>query len=395
MEFMQDFYFTNQTIGQGLPVLAKNGAIAKQRLTEYISRLLLERGYTPLASPHIGNLELFERSGHYPYYKDSMFPLINKIINNHDTGIIEESYALKPMNCPFHIMAYDQLGVVSYKQLPIKFYEFGQVYRYEDSGALNGLMRVRSFTQDDGHLFCTQEQISPVVEECINLIKRVCRDFKLKLKVKVSIRDNDASGKYIGNPDSWNFAELTLCTISGDVFGQEYVVEKGGAAFYGPKIDFIATDSMSREWQLGTVQLDFNLPERFDLNYINSENQSVRPVLIHRALLGSLERFLGVLLENNSLPNFLQPFNMGVIWIGEDGAYLEQVCQELKRLEIYPSVIKSPKHLNEAMSQIYAKGITNIAVIGKREEAERKVTYNKYPFVFDQFLNAVKEAFQL
>jgi threonyl-tRNA synthetase len=393
---MQDFYFTNPTIGQGLPVLSKNGAIAKQRLQDYISRLLLDRGYTPLASPHIGNLGLFEKSGHYPYYKDSMFPVIQDL--PFDQGNIvpsPERYVLKPMNCPFHIMAYEQLGVVSYKQLPIKFYEFGQVYRNEDSGALNGLFRVRSFTQDDGHLFCSQDQISEVVGECLSLVQKVCEDFKLKLKVKVSIRDEDNSAKYIGDNETWNFSELSLCTICGDVFGQNYTVEKGGAAFYGPKIDFIATDSMNREWQLGTVQLDFNLPERFNLRYVNSSSETKRPVLIHRALLGSLERFLAVLLENDLLPDFLQPFNFGVVWIGEDEAYLDTVVTGLRRLQVYPTVVRNPKHISEGLLHCHLKGIKNIVIIGKREEAEHLVSWDKCPFTFEAFMYEVSRRFKL
>jgi threonyl-tRNA synthetase len=302
---------------------------------------------------------------------------------------------LKPMNCPFHIMAYEQMGVVSYKQLPIKFYEFGQVYRNEDSGALNGLFRVRSFTQDDGHLFCTSEQISPVVEECLTLIQRVCKDFKLNLSVKVSIRDEDNKEKYIGDNAVWNFAELSLCTICGDVFGQGYLVEKGGAAFYGPKIDFVAKDPFGREWQLGTVQLDFNLPERFNLRYVDNTSATKRPVLIHRALLGSLERFLGILLENELLSDYLQPFNMGIVWIGENEAYLDELVLSLRKLEIYPMVIRKPNHISEGLLSLYVKGISNIAVLGKREESERLVSFGKVPFTFDSFIHEMGRRFKL
>lgn len=393
---MQDFYFTNPTVGQGLPVLAKNGAIAKQRLQDYISRLLLERGYTPLASPHIGNLGLFEKSGHYPYYKDSMFPVIQDLpLDKGNFFSSQERYVLKPMNCPFHIMAYEQMGIVSYKQLPIKFYEFGQVYRNEDSGALNGLFRVRSFTQDDGHLFCMDDQIISVVEECLTLIQQVCKDFKLNLSVKVSIRDEDNKEKYIGNNKVWDFAELSLCTICGNVFGQGYIVEKGGAAFYGPKIDFVAKDSIGREWQLGTVQLDFNLPERFNLRYVDNTGATKRPVLIHRALLGSIERFLGILLENELLPLALQPFNMGVIWIGEDEASTDVFILRLKKIGIYPTFIRKPKHISEAMTQLYAKGITNICVIGKKEEQTGFVTYNKEMMSQERFFINMRAAFSL
>jgi len=393
---MSNLYFTDPLIGPGLPVLTKQGAIAKQRLMDYLSRLLLRRNYVPLASPHVGNLALFEKSGHYPYYKESMFPLIQRLKNDGSFAQVEESHVLKPMNCPFHIMAYDKLGVVSYKELPVKFYEFGQVYRYEDSGALNGLFRIRSFTQDDGHLFCTQEQIGEVVHECIDLVQEVCQAFGLKVEVKVSLRDEEKKAeKYIGEDGKWNFAELTLLLICGDKFKNKFQTDHGGAAFYGPKIDFIARDNLNREWQLGTVQLDFNLPERFDLNYINDKGEKVRPVLIHRALLGSLERFLGVLVENECMHPYLQPFNMGVIWIGKEEACLNSVVELLHEANVYPTVIKQPKHINEAMTQLYQKDITNIVVIGKREETDDTVTFNKVSYSTQSFLALVKAAFKL
>lgn len=391
---MKNLYFTNPLIGAGLPVLTKHGAMAKQRLIDYVSRLLLARNYTPLASPAIGNAALFEKSGHYPYYKESMFPLIQRLKNDGSLAQVAEEFVLKPMNCPFHIMAYDDLGIVSYKELPVKFYEFGQVYRYEDSGALNGLYRVRSFTQDDGHLFCMESQIEEVVMECVNLISSICADFKLKLSVKLSIRDLEGKQeKYIGQAESWSVSEKALLDICKAAFGLDYMVDKGGAAFYGPKIDFVAKDSSGREWQLGTVQLDFNLPERFELRYINDKGENVRPVLVHRALLGSLERFLGVLAENNLVPLHLQPFNMGVVWIGNDESYLHRVVDGLKELQIYPSVVKKPKHLNEGMAQLYNKDISNIVVIGKREEEDDMVSYNKAPYSFDAFLRYVSLEF--
>jgi threonyl-tRNA synthetase len=357
---------------------------------------LLDRGYTPLASPHIGDVGLFEKSGHYPYYKESMFPLIQDLPFDQGNYVpTPEQYVLKPMNCPFHIMAYEQLGVVSYKNLPVKFYEFGQVYRNEDSGALNGLFRVRSFTQDDGHLFCSPDQISQVVSECIALIQRVCNDFKLTLKVKVSVRDKSNTSKYIGEDSVWNFAEMSLIMICGDEFPNNYEVVEGEAAFYGPKIDFVAKDSSGRDWQLGTVQLDFNLPERFNLRYVNSDGQTKRPVMIHRALLGSLERFLGILLENELLPYYLQPFNMGIVWIGEDEAYVDVLVASLRKLEVYPTVIRKPNHISEGLLNLHLKGITNIAVIGKREEAEKTVSYNKLSYPVDAYLAQVKSQFSL
>lgn len=391
---MKNFYFTDPLIGQGLPVLTKNGAIAKKRLADYIEKLLLERNYTPLATPHIGNLALFEKSGHYPYYKDSMYPLIQTLKKDGSFAQVEESLALKPMNCPFHIMAYKDMGVVSYKELPVKFYEFGQVYRNEDSGALNGLLRLRSFTQDDGHLFCTMSQIHEIMEECIVLVRTICDKFGLKVVAKYSKR-GDNTEKYIGPVDNWGAAEDILRSVCFKNFGDDYQTDVGGAAFYGPKIDFVAKDKLNREWQLGTIQLDFNLPERFDLQFVDSDGSRQQPVLIHRALLGSLERFLAILLENDCLHLHLQPFNMGVIWIGEHAPYYKDLVNWIKLRGIYPTVIEQPKHLSEAMSQLYNKGISNIVIIGKKEETHRMVNFNKQDYAPHAFLEHISNTFTL
>jgi threonyl-tRNA synthetase len=394
---MKDFYFTNSAIGAGLPILTKNGAIAKQRLMDYIGRLLLERNYTPLATPHIAHLSLFSKSGHYPYYKDSMFPEICDYRTEKSGNIVAESFVLKPMNCPFHIMAYENYGAVSYRDLPIKFYEFGQVYRYEDSGALNGLYRLRSFTQDDGHLFCHMGQIRDIMSECISLVQLICAKFGLKVSVKYSRRDleNNEATKYVGDIASWASAQDVLKSVCYEHFKEDYVVDTGGAAFYGPKIDFVAKDKLNREWQLGTIQLDFNLPERFELSYIDNDGSKQVPVLIHRALLGSLERFLGILVENDLMIPYLQPFNMGVIWIGEDKDYLDECINRLKMNGIYPTVIDHPAHLNEGMVKLYAKDIKNIAIIGKREEAKNMINFNKKNLSVFDFAEDMKNMFSI
>jgi len=358
----------------------------------------LKLNYIPLASPHIGNLALFEQSGHYPFYKDSMFPIINKIKDGGDTGIVEESLVLKPMNCPFHIMAYDNLGVVSYKDLPVKFYEFGQVYRDEDSGALNGLFRVRSFTQDDGHLFCSMNQIREVINECVKLVKLICDKFELKLSVKYSKRNLDNKDKYVGPVDNWGASEDILKSICFENFNEDYTVDVGGAAFYGPKIDFVAKDKLNREWQLGTIQLDFNLPERFNLSYIDDTGNKQVPVLIHRALLGSLERFLGILLENDLLPLYLQPFNIGIIWIGDKKEYLNDCISVCYANKIYPTVIDHPSNIKDAMKKLYAKDITNIVIIGKKEEEHRMINFNKVDYYmggFCGFEEVIEDMFSL
>jgi len=390
----KNFYFTDPLIGQGLPVLTKNGAIAKKRLADYIEKLLLERNYTPLATPHIGNLALFEKSGHYPYYKESMFPLIYEHVKDGQPNPYDR-FVLKPMNCPFHIMAYKDMGVVSYKELPVKFYEFGQVYRNEDSGALNGLLRLRSFTQDDGHLFCMMNQIHEVMEECIVLVRIICEKFGLKVVAKYSKR-GDNKEKYIGDGASWGAAEDVMRSVCYKNFGDDYQMDVGGAAFYGPKIDFAAKDAMGREWQLGTIQLDFNLPKRFDLHFIDNDGSQQVPVLIHRALLGSLERFLAILLENDCLHEHLQPFNMGMIWIGGGKDYFDLIVSESKRrVHVYPTIIEMPNNLKEAMAKLFSKGISNIVIIGKKEEEAQTVNFNKTAFSHEEYFDHASRKFTL
>ena len=389
------FYFTHPTIGSGLPVLTKNGAIAKQRLIDYISRLLLERNYFPLATPHIANLAVFEKSGHYPYYKDSMFPLIQFLKQDGSLAQVEESLVLKPMNCPFHILAYEDMGIVSYKELPVKFYEFGQVYRNEDSGALNGLFRARSFTQDDGHIFCMMNQIRDVIGECVELVKLICDKFQLKLSVKYSKRDPANKDKYVGPIDNWGASEDILKSVCYEHFKDDYVEDIGGAAFYGPKIDFVAKDKMNREWQLGTIQLDFNLPELFDISYVDMDGIKKTPVLIHRALLGSLERFLAILIENELVHDYLQPFNMGVVWIGEKKTYIDHCLDIIRGNQVYPTVIEHPANLKDAMKKLYAKDITNIAIIGKKEEKNQTVNINKIDISFVGFEYGIRKMFTL
>jgi threonyl-tRNA synthetase len=379
-------YIQSEEVGKGLPILNKTGAIAKQRLIEYISHLLLERGYIPTSSPHVGNLSLFETSGHYPYYKDSMFPIIESEA---------ERLVLKPMNCPFHITHYKELGNVSYRDLPVKLYEFGQVYRNEDSGALNGLFRCRAFTQDDGHIFCSMMQIPEVVDECVALIKQICDRVGFSLSVKLSVRDN-ASQKYVGTDENWAVSEDVLKAMCIHHFEQKYETEIGGAAFYGPKIDFIAKDSLGRQWQLGTIQLDFNLPTRFNLKYINNDNSEAVPVLIHRALLGSIERFLAVLSETN-IPNWLNPFNVGIVDIARNDAknYLFILKSMLHKNAIYPTMIDHPDNLAGTIKKLHNNGISEIIIVGDKELKTNSYTVNNTNYPMDDFYGVWMKQFQL
>lgn len=369
---INDLYFTDPLIGEGLPVLTKYGAMAKSRLIEILTAVLLKKKYVPIASPHISNSSLFTTSGHYPYYKDSMFPAMQ-----HTEGDSYNPILLKPMNCPFHILAYRQMGVVSYRDLPVKFFEFGQVYRDESSGSLNGLFRVKSFVQDDGHIFCKLDDIPAMVDENIRMIKAVLELFDMTCSMKISIRGKESS-KYIGTEAAWDYAENALRNAIPAELGPP-PTDIGGAAFYGPKIDFIALDKMGREWQLGTIQLDFALPERFKLKYISGQGKEEMPVIIHRALLGSIERFLAVLTESGGLPDFLNPFNFGIVYLSPDQGddyYLDGVVNMFNDYSVYPTVNYRPKNLSGAIRDLNRKGINNICVIGRAEVAGRSLMIN-------------------
>lgn len=379
---MSKLFFSNDLIGAGLPVLNKHGAIAKNRLMQCIGDMLLARNYFPISSPHVAKSNLFEVSGHYPYYSESMFaPIAGE----------NEKFLLKPMNCPFHILAYSDMGIISYADLPLKIYEFGQVYRNEDSGALNGLFRCRSFTQDDGHIFCTVDQIKEVVVECMKLVSQIAEIFNLVLKVKVSTRSHDS--KYIGDDDYWTISEEMLKQICHDMYSGNFNEDIGGAAFYGPKIDFIAIDGNKREWQLGTVQLDFNLPERFNLKYVASNGSSDTPVLIHRALLGSIERFLAILEANDKIPNWLNPYNLAVVNLSSNKEYADKVYRAMPG---YPSIIHNPANLSGAIKWLKSvKNIHNIAVIGNREVTNQSVTYNNKEYKIFDLLTVLGQEFSI
>ncbi|HBJ60582.1 MAG TPA: threonine--tRNA ligase, partial [Opitutae bacterium] len=304
-------FHIDEMVGQGLVLWKPNGAIIRQELESFISSELAKQGYSQVYTPHIGKLDLYRTSGHFPYYQDSQYPPIihrdcltnlanegcscSELSNQLEEGEID-GYLLKPMNCPMHIRIF-RSEQRSYRDLPIRLAEFGTVYRWEQSGELNGMTRVRGFTQDDAHLFIREDQLQEEIQGCLGLVKLVFSVLGMKdYRVRVSLRDPQ-SDKYVGNPESWNKAENALrqAVKSLDV---DYQEEIGEAAFYGPKIDFVVKDVIGREWQLGTVQVDYNLPERFDLSYVGSDNQNHRPVMIHRAPFGSMERFCGVLIEH-------------------------------------------------------------------------------------------------
>jgi threonyl-tRNA synthetase len=306
-----DLFTISPIVGSGLILWQPKGAIIRGVLENFVKAELRERGYLPVYTPHIGRVELYEISGHYPYYKDSQFAPIQMEQ--------DEQYLLKPMNCPHHVMIY-KAKPRSYRELPLRLAEFGMVYRYEKSGELSGMTRVRGFCQDDAHIFCTDEQVADEFKGCIEMTRFVLDCLGLEnYRVRLGFRD-PTSDKYVGDAANWERAQKALVDVCQGL-GIEFTEEPGEAAFYGPKADFVVSDCIGREWQLGTVQLDYNLPseERFDLEYVGADNTPHRPVMIHRAPLGSMERFMGVLIEHfaGAFPLWLAPEQVRIVTVSE------------------------------------------------------------------------------
>lgn len=378
-----NLFTIDDAVGQGLVLWKPAGAIVRQELTDFISDELRKAGYGIVYTPHIGKLDLFRTSGHFPYYKESQFAAIperDQLDEAIEAGITTADYAgkldtgemdgfmLRPMNCPMHIKIFDSERH-SYRDLPVRLAEFGTVYRWEQSGELNGMTRVRGFTQDDAHIFCTEEQLADEIRGCLALIKTVFHTLDMAdYRVRVSLRDPDSS-KYVGEPESWDKAEAALRDAVKEL-GVPYVEEPGEAAFYGPKIDFVIKDVLGREWQLGTVQVDYNLPERFDLSYIGSDNKPHRPVMIHRAPFGSLERFTGVLIEHfgGNFPTWLAPEQVRLISMNEDCLpFVEALDAKLRAAKIRTSIDKTGNKIGAKIRHAELDKVPHMAVIGKRE----------------------------
>ena len=319
-----ELFTFSQEVGPGLPLWLPKGAVLRDALADFLKKEQLRRGYQPVVTPHIGRLDLYRRSGHYPYYRESQFP---PMLESE-----EEGFLLKPMNCPHHIKIYDDKPH-SYRELPVRLAEFGTVYRYEQSGELGGLTRVRGFTQDDAHIFCTPEQVKEEFKNAIDLTLTVFGALGFREFIaQISLRDPENREKYVGSDAQWDQAEQAIRDAVAETTLTAVEVE-GEAAFYGPKLDFMVKDALGREWQLGTVQLDYNLPERFDLSYVGEDNQKHRPVMIHRAPFGSLERFIGVLIEHcgGNFPTWLAPVQVQVLPVGQDfDAYASYVVEKLR-----------------------------------------------------------------
>jgi threonyl-tRNA synthetase len=400
-------------VGQGLILWKPKGAIVRQELQNFISEHLRRQGYQQVFTPHIGRLGLYKTSGHYPYYRESQFPpLIDRefyeklaqencgcaqLANLMEKGDID-GYLLKPMNCPMHIRIFAS-EQRSYREMPVRLAEFGTVYRWEKSGELGGMTRVRGFTQDDAHLFCTEDQVAAEVQGCLELVKIILGTLGMKdYRVRVGLRDPDSS-KYVGAPEQWNRAE-EACVAAAQTLGVPFTKEPGEAAFYGPKIDFVVKDVIGREWQLGTVQVDYQLPQRFDLSYVGPDNAPHRPVMIHRAPFGSMERFIGVLIEHfaGAFPLWLSPVQVAVLSISEKtNPYAQEVTQRLKAAGLRVEANPGSEKIGAKIRTATLDKVPYMLVLGEKEQqggvvaVRHRTEGDKGQMAVEGFINKVKE----
>jgi threonyl-tRNA synthetase len=359
----------SQKVGQGLPLWLPKGAALRERLENFLKKAQRKAGYEQVITPHIGNKELYVTSGHYEKYGADSFQAIK-------TPDPNEEFLLKPMNCPHHCEIYKSKPR-SYKDLPARFAEFGTVYRYEQSGELHGLTRVRGFTQDDAHIFCTQEQVKEEFKKVIDLVLYIFKtlDFK-NFKAQVSLRDPNNPTKYIGSDENWEKAENAIIEAAAEK-GLPTVVEYGEAAFYGPKLDFMVQDALEREWQLGTIQVDYNLPERFELEYTGADNQKHRPVMIHRAPFGSMERFVAVLLEHcaGDFPLWLTTDQVAILPISEKyNEYAANVLELLNNSDIRGFVDDRNEKIGKKIREAEMKKIPFMLVVGEKEAENNELS---------------------
>ncbi len=367
-----ELFTFSQKVGQGLPLWLPKGARLRERLEAFLKKVQVKYGYEPVITPHIGNKELYVTSGHYAKYgKDSFQPI--------HTPAEGEEFLLKPMNCPHHCEIY-KAKPRSYKDLPIRFAEFGTVYRYEQSGELHGLTRVRGFTQDDAHLFCRPDQLKNEFKKVIDIILYIFKTLDFKdFVTQVSLRDPENSEKYIGSDENWEKAESAIIEACQEK-GIQYVVETGEAAFYGPKLDFMVRDALGRKWQLGTIQVDYNLPERFELEYIGSDNMRHRPVMIHRAPFGSMERFVAVLIEHTAgkFPLWLTPEQVAILPVSEKyNDYAKNVLNFLNNSDIRAVIDDRNEKIGKKIRDNELKRIPYLLVVGEKEAESQTVSVRK------------------
>jgi len=364
-----ELFLITPAVGGGLPIWLPKGATIRRILEDFLRKEQIRRGYVEVITPHIGNLELYKTSGHYPYYKDSQYPPMK---------VEDEEYILKPMNCPHHHQIYLSKPR-SYKDLPLRLFEFGTVYRYEQSGELTGLTRVRGFTQDDAHIYCTVEQLKDEIKGVVDLMQFFFGLFKLEFTTRLSFRDEDTS-KYGGNLELWDRAQREIKEVADEI-NLEYTIAEGEAAFYGPKIDFIVKDAIGRKWQLGTVQVDYVMPERFQLEYIGSDNQPHRPVIIHRAPAGSLERFLSILIEHfaGNFPFWIAPVQVSILPIGEAHySYAKEIAEKLESAGFRVNLDLRNERINKKIAESESQKIPFALIIGNKEVENRTLSVRRH-----------------
>ena len=367
-----ELFFFSDKVGSGLPMWLPNGHIIRENLIEFMRKEQISQGYQHVTTPHIGAKDLYVTSGHYDKYGESSFQPIEVPSDN-------EEYLLKPMNCPHHCEIYN-FKPHSYKELPIRIAEFGTVYRYEQSGELHGMTRVRGFTQDDAHIFCTIDQVKDEVLGVMDLILKVFKSLSFDdYKVQISLRDKNDSSKYIGDTNLWDKAENDLVDAVEDTDIEAEVVH-GEAAFYGPKIDFMVKDSLDREWQLGTIQVDYQLPKRFNLEYVDKNNLKKTPVLIHRAPFGSLERFIAILIEHceGNFPLWIAPSQVIILPINEKvNDYAKKIKIELDKLNYRTSIDHRIEKVSKKIRDAEVKKIPYMLIIGEDEMKTGTVSVRK------------------
>ncbi|NTW83282.1 MAG: threonine--tRNA ligase [Chlorobiaceae bacterium] len=371
-----ELFMLTPEVGSGLPIWLPKGAIIRNELESFLKEEQRKRGYLPVYTPHIGNIELYKRSGHYPYYSDSQFPPLTY----HDEDGSQEQYLLKPMNCPHHHLIYSN-RIRSYRDLPIRLTEFGTVYRHEQSGELNGLVRARGFTQDDSHIYCRPDQLVDEICNAIDLTQYVFSTLGFSnVQTRLSMHDPANQAKYGGTPEVWEQAEKDV-KEAADRMGIDYFIGIGEASFYGPKIDFIVRDALDRKWQLGTVQVDYVMPERFDLTYVGSDGQKHRPVVIHRAPFGSMERFIGVLIEHTAgnFPLWLAPVQAIVLPIAEDvHDYARTVHQAMLAAGIRTEIDIRSEKVGKKIRDAEVGKIPCMIVIGQKEQENGEVSLRRH-----------------
>ena len=370
-----ELFHISPKVGLGLVLWLPNGAAMRQTLETFLKKVLRKHGYDQVITPHIGNLELYRTSGHYPYYKESQFPPISWVEEGHT-----EEYLLKPMNCPHHFTIYNSKPH-SYRDLPVRLAEFGTVYRYEQSGELNGMSRVRGFTQDDAHIFVAPEQLREELCDVIRLTQHVSEVVGLTgFRARLSFRDKNNVEKYGGSDEQWERAERDV-REAAEAMNLQTTIGIGEATFYGPKIDFMLKDAIGREWQLGTVQVDYVMPERFDLEYIGADGQKHRPVVIHRAPFGSFERFCSLLIEHyaGNFPTWLAPVQVVVLPITDaQEAYAEEVRGKLEQLGIRVKLDASNEKVNARIRDHELKKVPVMLVVGEKEREGRSVAIRRH-----------------